>query len=44
GALVIGLFFSCLGYILYTKFKTVSNIDSSPKENRLDYKKIESVH
>ncbi|MEM0514902.1 BCCT family transporter [Pseudoalteromonas sp. YIC-827] len=44
GALVICLFFSCLGYILYNKFKTVKNIDSSPKENLLDYTKIESVH
>jgi len=43
GALVIGLFFSCAAYIGYSKFKTVSNIDSSPKDNKIDYTKIESV-
>ncbi|WP_440056354.1 BCCT family transporter (plasmid) [Pseudoalteromonas sp. T1lg65] len=43
GALVIGLFFSCFGYIGYRKFKTVSNIDSSPKDNLIDFSKIESV-
>jgi glycine betaine transporter len=31
GALVIGLFFVCTTYIAYSKFKTVSAIDSSPK-------------
>ncbi|MDP5255010.1 MULTISPECIES: BCCT family transporter [unclassified Vibrio] len=44
GALVIGLFFVNLGYIFYKKHQTVKKIDSSPKENRLDYSKIESVH
>lgn len=43
GALVIGLFFGCAAYIAYSKFKTVSNIDSSPKDNKIDYAKIESV-
>lgn len=43
GALVIALFFSCAGFIAYSKFKTVSNIDSSPKDNKIDYTKIESV-
>ena len=43
GAVVIGLFFSCFGYILLTKFKDVSEIEASPKENKIDFKKIESV-
>jgi len=41
GAVVIGLFFSCFIYILVKKFATVKAIDSSPKENKIDYKKIE---
>ncbi|GEK08462.1 BCCT family transporter [Pseudoalteromonas sp. McH1-7] len=44
GALVIGLFFSCFAYIAYSKFKTVSKIDSSPKDNLIDFRKIESVN
>ena len=44
GALVIGLFFVCAGFIGYRKFKTVKNIDSSPKDNKIDYTKIETVH
>jgi len=43
GAVVIGLFFSCFGYILFTKCKEVSKIKSSPVENQIDFKKIESV-
>ena len=44
GALVIGLFFICAAFIGYNKFKTVTNIDSSPKENKIDYTKIDTVH
>lgn len=44
GALVIGLFYCCLGYILYSKFGSVRAIDSSPEENELDFKKIETSH
>lgn len=43
GALVIGLYFGCTAFIAYSKFKAVSNIDSSPKDNKIDYTKIESV-
>jgi choline-glycine betaine transporter len=43
GALVIGLFFGCTTYIAYSKFKTVSDIDSSPKENKIDYTKIKKM-
>ena len=43
GALVIALFYCCLGYILYKKFASVRKIDSSPKENKLDFEKIESM-
>ncbi len=41
GALVIGLFFACFGYIIRYKLKAVSSIEGAPKENRLDYGKIE---
>ena len=44
GALVIGLFYCCLSYILYSKLGRVRNIDSSPKENELDFKKIDTAH
>ncbi|MCP4057382.1 MAG: BCCT family transporter, partial [Pseudoalteromonas sp.] len=44
GALVIALFFGCAAFIGYSKFKTVNNIDSSPKANKIDYTKIETVH
>ena len=44
GALVIGLFFACAAYIVISKRKAVCDIDSSPIENELDFKKIDSVH
>ncbi|SFC57892.1 choline transporter [Pseudoalteromonas denitrificans] len=44
GAVVIGLFFTCFGYILFTKFKVVSEIECSPKENKIDFNKIELVN
>lgn len=43
GAVVIGLFFTCFGYILLTKYKAVSEIDSSPKENEIDFNKIKLI-
>ena len=43
GALVIGLFFSCFGYILFTKFTLVSKIAHSPSENKIDFTKIELI-
>jgi choline-glycine betaine transporter len=43
GAVVIGLFFTCFGYILLTKYKEVSEIASSPEENEIDFKKIELI-
>ncbi|XPF95733.1 BCCT family transporter [Colwellia sp. RE-S-Sl-9] len=43
GAVVIGLFFTCFGYILFAKFKEVAAIESSPKENKIDFTKIEHV-
>jgi choline-glycine betaine transporter len=43
GAVVIGLFFTCFGYILFTKFKEVSEIECSPKENKIDFNKIELI-
>jgi choline-glycine betaine transporter len=44
GAVVIGLLFTCFGYILFTKFKVVSEIECSPKENKIDFNKIELVN
>ncbi|MDX2367526.1 MAG: BCCT family transporter [Colwellia sp.] len=41
GAIVIGLFFTCFGYIILTKYKEVSEIECSPKENKIDFNKIE---
>ncbi|TMO57145.1 BCCT family transporter [Pseudoalteromonas phenolica] len=43
GAIVIGIFFACFGYILVQKYKAVANIEGSPKENEIDYTKIETV-
>ncbi|MDN3651612.1 BCCT family transporter [Thalassotalea ponticola] len=43
GALVIAIFFACFGYILYQQFHTVTKISGSPKENTVDYSKIESM-
>ncbi|RDV29133.1 BCCT family transporter [Alteromonas aestuariivivens] len=43
GALVIAIFFACFGYILYQKHHTVTNISGSPKENTIDFSKIESM-
>jgi len=44
GAVVIGLFFTCFAYILFKKFKVVSEIECSPKENKIDFNKIELVN
>ena len=41
GALVIGLYFACFAYILAKKRAEVAAIKSSPKENILDFRKIE---
>jgi glycine betaine transporter len=44
GAIVIGLMFSCLLFILFTCFKSVIEIESSPKQNILDFHAIERVN
>lgn len=44
GAIVIGIFFSCFGYIVVKKYKVVSEIESSPEENKIDFNKIELVN
>ncbi|KGJ91525.1 choline transporter [Colwellia psychrerythraea] len=44
GAVVIGLFFTCFAFILLTKFKVVSEIECSPKENKIDFNKIELIN
>ena len=43
GAIVVALFAACLIYIFATKFSIVRQIDSSPIENELNYKKVESI-
>ncbi len=44
GALAIGLILACFGYILSTKYKAVAAIDHAPKENQIDFTKIEAVN
>lgn len=44
GAVVIGLYVTCLAYIIFVKGKEVMAIDASPEENELDFSKIETVH
>lgn len=41
GAIAIGLIFSCFGYILLKHYHTVRTIERSPKENKIDFTKIE---
>ena len=41
GALVIGLFFACFGYILATKLKPVMQIKAAEEDEKVDYSKIE---
>jgi len=43
GAIVIGIFFSCFAFIVFQKYKTVVAINTSPKENEIDFEKIEAV-
>jgi len=44
GALVIAIFFSCFAFILSQKFKSVTAIKTSPKENKIDFTKIENLN
>ena len=41
GAVAIGLILGCFGYILAKKYKQVATIEHSPKENKIDFTKIE---
>jgi len=41
GAVVIGLFFACLGYILLKKYDAVKAIKESPSANEMDFNKID---
>lgn len=41
GALVIALYFGCFGYILLKKRAEVAAIKGSPRDNELDFGKIE---
>ena len=43
GAIVIAMFLGCLLNILFTKYKEVSGIKSSPPENQLDFSKADST-
>ncbi|MFK0569820.1 BCCT family transporter [Endozoicomonas sp.] len=44
GALVIGLFFACFGYILLARLKPVMNIKANGEKAAVDYGKIELVN
>lgn len=44
GAIVVGIYFSCLIYIVVAKRKEVMAIDSSPEGRELNFGKIDSVH
>ena len=44
GAVVIGLFFSCFGYIIVKKFSAVADIKTSPEDNKIDFNKIELIN
>ena len=44
GALVIALFFGCFAFIMSKRFKSVTTITTSPKENKVDFTKIENVN
>ncbi|AZG36343.1 MULTISPECIES: BCCT family transporter [Shewanella] len=41
GALAIGLILSCFVYILKSHYRNVGDIERSPKENKIDFTKIE---
>lgn len=41
GALAIALILGCFAYILMTNFQKVAEIERSPKENKIDFNKIE---
>ena len=41
GALAIGLILGCFGYMLLTHYRKVADIEHSPKENKIDFTKIE---
>ena len=41
GALAIALILGCFGYILAKQYKKVAIIECSPKENKIDFSKIE---
>jgi len=44
GALAIALIIGCFGYIMAKKYKQVAAIEHSPKENKIDFNKIELVN
>ncbi|WP_077529750.1 choline transporter [Vreelandella utahensis] len=44
GALVIGIYFACILYIITRYWSTVSRINSSPEENKLDYSLVDSAN
>lgn len=44
GALAIALILGCFGYILAKKYQQVAAIEYSPKENEIDFGKIELVN
>jgi hypothetical protein len=43
GALVIGLYFACIAFILFSKRSEVAAITASPEGREVDFTKIRSV-
>ena len=44
GALVIGIYFACILFIISRNWQTVSRINGSPEENKLDYSLVDSAN
>lgn len=44
GALVIGIYFACILFIITRYWRTVSKINSSPEENKLDYSLVDAAN
>jgi choline-glycine betaine transporter len=43
GAIVIALMFSCLLFIIFTRLKSVNEINSSPEQNIIDFRNVKAA-
>ncbi|MFK7859583.1 MAG: hypothetical protein AB8B64_12215 [Granulosicoccus sp.] len=43
GAIVVGIYLCCIGYIVFTRHHNIMQIETSPPENTLDYSKIQAT-